>query len=60
VIEEFLRELLGGRSGKDYPGCKGRGAKDWVCWWDVVVEGEYKRRRYRVQGEGRVCEERAG
>ncbi|MGC8988069.1 MULTISPECIES: PmeII family type II restriction endonuclease [Thermoprotei] len=42
VIEEFLRELLGGKSGKDYPGCMGRGAKQWVCWWDIVIEGEYK------------------
>jgi len=42
VIEEFLRELLSGKSGKDYPGCRGRGAKQWVCWWDIVIEGVYK------------------
>jgi hypothetical protein len=24
VIEEFLRELLSGKSGKEYPGCKGQ------------------------------------
>jgi len=41
VIEEFLRELLGGKNGKDYPECKKRGAKPWVCWWDLVIEGEY-------------------
>ena len=42
VIEEFLRELLSGKSGKEYPGCKGRGAKGWICWWDIVIEGEYR------------------
>ena len=39
VIEEFLRELLSGKSGKEYPSCKGRGTKGWICWWDIVMGG---------------------
>ena len=46
VIEAYLRELLGGRSGKDYPGCSGTavkraGAREWICWWDIVLEREF-------------------
>ena len=55
VIEAFLRDLLGGKSGKDAdPACRGRGRRGsqgapWVCWWDIVVEGEFERggKRYR-------------
>jgi len=42
VIEKFLRELLGGKSGKDLdPRCRGEGKKEqkpWICWWDIVLE----------------------
>jgi hypothetical protein len=47
VIEAYLRELLGGRSGKDYPGCSGSvtkraKAREWICWWDIVLEREFE------------------
>ena len=45
VLEKFVRELLGGKDGKDLdPDCKRRGLKikPWVCWWDVVVEKPFK------------------
>jgi len=58
VIEEFLRELLSGKSGKEYPGCKGRGAKGWICWWDIVLEGEYEERG--VKFRGRVISVKSG
>jgi hypothetical protein len=48
VIEEFLRELLSGKSGKEYPGCKGRGAKGRICWWDIVIEGGVQGGRHDV------------
>lgn len=50
VIEEFLRELLNGKSGKDYPGCKGRGTKQWICWWDIVIDGEHEERGSTFRG----------
>jgi len=39
VVEDFLRELLGGKSGKDLdPRCRGRGKqRPWICWWDIVL-----------------------
>jgi hypothetical protein len=37
VIEKFLADCLGGERGKDLSECKGRGKKDWICWWDVIL-----------------------
>ena len=47
VIEAYLRDLLGGKSGKDYPGCSGPavkrvGAREWICWWDIVLDQEFE------------------
>lgn len=55
VIEAFLRDLLGGVSGKYMdPLCHSRqkryeGQRPWVCWWDIVILGEYTRgdRKYK-------------
>jgi hypothetical protein len=50
VIEAFLAELLGGRSGKEDPRCKrGSKLKHWICWWDIVIEREVERggKKYR-------------
>ncbi|MEM0237893.1 MAG: hypothetical protein QXP97_07605 [Desulfurococcus sp.] len=51
VIEAFLRELLGGKRGRDMdPRCRARsGRKPWICWWDVVVLGEVEKggKKYR-------------
>ena len=51
VIEAFLRDLLGGKSGKDMdPRCRGRGGrKPWICWWDIVIPREFEKdeRKYR-------------
>jgi len=45
VIEAFLRDLLGGKSGKDMDsGCKKReGKKPWICWWDIVIPREFEK-----------------
>jgi hypothetical protein len=57
VIEAFLRDLLGGVSGKKHPLCKkGEG---WICWWDIVIEGEFideNRKKYK----GRVLSVKSG
>ena len=50
VIEAFLRDLLGGRSGKDMdPRCRRRGKKPWICWWDIVIPREFEKdgKKYR-------------
>jgi len=51
VIEAFLRELLGGRSGREIDTrCTSRGERrPWICWWDIVIPREYVRggKRYR-------------
>jgi hypothetical protein len=49
VIEAFLRDLLGGRSGKEYPQCKGR-QKPWICWWDIVIERELEKNGKKYKG----------
>jgi hypothetical protein len=52
VIEAFLRDLLGGRSGKDYPGCGSRSRKqqNWICWWDIVIERESEEEGKKYKG----------
>ncbi|MEM0463629.1 hypothetical protein [Pyrobaculum sp.] len=50
AIEAFLRDLLGGISGKDHRECKRQRGKSWMCWWDVVVEGEYVETAKRYKG----------
>jgi len=51
VIENFLRELLGGKSGKEAdPRCRGREKqKPWICWWDIVLMQKFveEGREYR-------------
>lgn len=44
VLEKFIREILGGKSGKDLdPRCRKRGGrKPWICWWDVVIDKPYR------------------
>lgn len=44
MLEKFIRELVGGKDGKDLnKNCRKRGVKNkpWICWWDVVVEKPY-------------------
>lgn len=57
VIEAYLRDLLGGKRGKDYPGCSGAAVKrvsrrEWICWWDIVLE-----RGFELNGKkfARIC-----
>lgn len=44
VIEDLLRELLGGKKGSDMnEKCRERrkeetGGRPWICWWDIVLE----------------------
>jgi len=51
VIEAFLRDLLGGKSGKAMdPRCEKRGTeRPWICWWDIVIPGEVEKdgRKYK-------------
>ena len=51
VIEAFLRDLLGGKSGKDMDSrCRRRKArKPWVCWWDIIIPREFVKggKKYR-------------
>jgi hypothetical protein len=57
VIEAFLRDLLGGVSGKKHDLCKK--GKGWICWWDIVIEGEFideNGRKYK----GRVLSVKSG
>lgn len=44
VLEKFIRELLGGKNGRDlHSDCKKKGLKEkpWICWWDVVTEDPF-------------------
>ncbi len=52
VIEAFLRDLLGGRSGKDYPGCsrRARRQQSWICWWDIVIERGFEEEGREYKG----------
>jgi hypothetical protein len=52
VIEAFLRDLLGGRSGKEYPGCGSRSqsSQSWICWWDIVIEREFEEEGKKYKG----------
>ncbi|PLC68424.1 hypothetical protein B7L70_03400 [Vulcanisaeta sp. EB80] len=50
VLEEFLREVLGGKSGKDHEECRSSRGKSWICWWDIVLEGEYEERGIKFRG----------
>lgn len=51
VIEAFLRDLLGGKSGKEDPRCKSkRGPKPWICWWDVILEKEVEEYGKKYKG----------
>jgi hypothetical protein len=52
VIEAFLRDLLGGRSGKDYPGCgsRSRRQQSWICWWDIVIERGFEEEGKKYKG----------
>ena len=43
AIEAFLRDLLGGVSGRDFDKrCKKKDVsrKPWICWWDIVIPKE--------------------
>ncbi len=54
VIEAFLRDLLGGISGKDVSDkCRSRqnkGKRPWICWWDIVIQKEFKEGEKRYKG----------
>jgi len=52
VIEAFLRDLLGGRSGKDMDHrCRGQESrKPWICWWDIVINREFEKGRKKYRG----------
>ncbi|MCE4624963.1 MAG: hypothetical protein F7C35_03765 [Desulfurococcales archaeon] len=54
VIEAFLRDVLGGKSGRDLdPNCKTRkrGAeKPWVCWWDIIIPRTHEKGGKRYKG----------
>ena len=52
IIEAFLRELLGGKSGKDMDlRCKKRGKKKpWICWWDIVISKEVEKNGKKYKG----------
>ena len=52
VIEAFLRDLLGGRSGKEIdPKCRQERSvsKPWICWWDIVLSAQVEKggKKYR-------------
>jgi len=49
VIEAFLRDLLGGKSGKGDPRCKSK-REPWICWWDVVLEKEVEEYGKKYKG----------
>lgn len=49
VIEAFLRDLLGGKSGKEDPRCKSK-REPWICWWDVVLEKEVEEYGKKYKG----------
>jgi hypothetical protein len=39
VLEKFIISILGCKTGKKGPECRGRGTdKPWYCWWDVILE----------------------
>jgi len=52
VIEAFLRDLLGGRSGKDMdPRCRRRGdKKPWICWWDIIMSRKFEKDGKKYKG----------
>jgi len=52
VIEAFLRDLLGGKSGKDMdPRCRRRGGKKpWICWWDIIIPREFEKDGKKYKG----------
>lgn len=56
VIEAFLRDLLGGISGKDMDSqCRGRKRKreerrPWVCWWDIIIPEVYIKKGKKYKG----------
>ncbi len=52
VIEAFLRDLLGGKSGKDAdPRCLERGGRrPSICWWDIIIPGELERDGKKYKG----------
>jgi hypothetical protein len=53
VIEAFLRDLLGGKSGKDHPNCsrsRARKQQSWICWWDIVIEREFEEEGRKYKG----------
>jgi len=50
MLEEFLRGVLGGKSGKDHEECRNNRGKSWICWWDIVLEGEYEERGIKFRG----------
>lgn len=53
AIEAFLRDLLGGVSGKqfDNKGCKKQlNEKSWICWWDIIIPREFKKSKKVYKG----------
>lgn len=47
-----MREILGGKSGKDVDSrCRKRGSeKPWICWWDIVIQREFKKNGRKYEG----------
>jgi len=52
VIEAFLRDLFGGKSGKDMdPRCRRhKDKKPWICWWDIIIPKIFEKNGKKYKG----------